>query len=110
MSGRREIEFPWGDTVVRSRPTLARFSEVEQKFGPAPTLLQQVARSEMSITKQLLPLLVVMLRGCDDVPKDAQKLIEQAYEHGAEQYMLPMVRWLQAGFTVDEPTEPQSGN
>jgi len=113
MSARREIEFPWEDgQTILSRPTLLKMSQVEQKFGAALRLVDRLGRSELSTTGELLPLLAVMLRGCDGAPKADAKIIETAYELGPVRFVVPMIDWIVAGHTVDTPADPSttSGN
>ena len=107
---RREIEFAWGEGVIRSRPTMAKIAEVETKFGPAPIIARRVASLEFSVTKELLPLLAVVLRGCEDVPKGDGKVMEAAFELGAYSFIGPVVSWLVAAYDVAEPPEPTEGN
>jgi hypothetical protein len=108
---RKEIEFPWGEAVIRSRPTMARVAEIETKFGPAPALARRLINMELSISKELLPLLAIMLRGCEDAPKGDAAIMQQAFELGAVAFVAPATLWLVAAYQVDEPVEAQpSGN
>lgn len=108
---RKEIEFEWGDTVIRSRPTMARVAEIETKFGPAPALARRLINMELSISKELLPLLAIILRGCDGAPRGDASLMAQAFDLGAVGFVGPAALWLVAAYQVDEPAEEQpSGN
>lgn len=107
MSGRREIEFPWGDSMVLCRPTLARMSEVETKIGAAPSVLKQIGSSEFAISK-LCQLVAIIIRGGDGVPKDAGQIMDSVFEGGADKYYMPVIHWLHAGITVDEPAAAKS--
>ena len=102
---RKEIEFEWGEAVIRSRPTMARVAEIERKFGAAPVLARRCANFELSLTSELLPMLGVMLRGCDDAPKSDAKIIEEAFALGASNFVSPMAFWLIAAYAVDAPAD-----
>lgn len=114
MNPRKEIEFPWGETIIRSRPTMARVAEIERKFGAAPVLARRCANQELSISAEQLPMLAVMLRGCDEAPRTDAKVIEAAFDAGAANFINPMVFWLIAAYTVDTPVDqsedPPAGN
>lgn len=112
MNIRQEVEFPWGDATVRSRPTLARVAEIEGKFGPAMPLLARLGRQELSLSRELLPLLWIMLRGLDGVPKAEKQFAEDAFERGAVGFTAAMIEWLSAAYLVNEPTpkEDPAGN
>lgn len=105
MSIRQEVEFPWADGKVRSRPTLARMAEIEGKFGPAMPLLSRLGRQELSLTREFLPLLWIMLRGLDSVPKAEKQFAEEAFELGAVGFTAAMIEWLSAAYLVNEPTQ-----
>ena len=107
MSFRQDVEFKWDGATVRSRPTLARVSEVEQKFGPAMQVLGRLGRSELSLTREFLPLLWIMLRGADGVPKAEKPFLEQAFEAGAVGFTTPMIEWLSAAYVTNEPPPPE---
>ncbi len=111
MSARREVEFPWVDgTTVLSRPTLLKISQVETAFGPAMRLLERIGQPEMSTTKEFLPLLTIILRGCDEVPKSDKQIQETAFDLGLAQFTLPVVNWIVAAYTVDNPAEAGEGD
>lgn len=103
MNPRQEIEFPWGEAVIRSRPTLARVAEVERKFGAAPVLARRCSNFEMPVLGEMLPILAIMLRGCDGVPKKEAELVEDAFDMGAAQFVAPMTFWLLGAYAVNEP-------
>jgi hypothetical protein len=112
MNPRKEIEFDWGGTVIRSRPTLAKVAEIETKFGSVPVLARRCSQLELAVAKEQLPILAVMLRGCEGAPKGDPNIIEGAYEMGAIRFVNPMTFWLIAAYSVDEPveTDPNPGN
>lgn len=105
MNPRKEIEFPWGEAVIRSRPTLAKVSEVERKFGPVTQILTRLARQELSLSTELLPLLGIMLRGADGAPKTDKAIAEDAFDIGAVSLLPPMIDWLQAAYMTNEPQD-----
>lgn len=108
MSARREIEFPWADgETIRSRPTLLKLSQIETKWGAAQALLQRIGTPEMNTTSEFLPLLVIILRGCEGVPKTDAKLAEAAFDLGLLQFIMPAIDWIVAAYTVDNPPEPK---
>jgi hypothetical protein len=106
MSPRREVEFPWGDGTVVSRPTLLKVSQIEAKFGAAAKFVDRLGDREKSFTGEVLPALAIMLRGCDGVPKTEAMIMDEAFAQGASQYIVPMINWIVAGLTVDTPSEP----
>ena len=109
MNPRKEIEFQWGEAVIRSRPTMAKVSEIERKFGAAPVLARRCSQFEMPLMGEMLPILAIMLRGCDDAPKGDNKVAEAAYDMGAAAFVSPMTFWLIAAYAVDEPQdEPEA--
>ncbi len=112
MNPRREIEFPWNGETIRSRPTLARVAEIERKFGPAPVLARKCSNMELQVLSEQLPMLAIMLRGCDGVPKKDAELLEEAFEQGAAEFVAPMTFWLIAAYAVNEPQSkaPPEGN
>ena len=103
MNPRREIEFQWDGAAVRSRPTMAKVSEVERKFGAAPVLARRCAALELSVMGEQLPILAIMLRGCEGVPKKDAEIVEEAFDAGAIGFLLPMTEWLAAAYSVNEP-------
>lgn len=108
---RKEIEFPWGEVVIRSRPTMARVAEIETKFGSAVALARRVLNMEISISKELLPVLAIILRGCEDAPKGDAAIMQQAFDLGAVSFVAPVTLWLVAAYQVDDPVEAApSGN
>jgi hypothetical protein len=113
MSARREIEFPWeGGATILSRPTLAKLSQVEAKLGPALVLHRRIGSGEASTTRELLPLLAIVLRGCDGAPAKEEEIIEKAWIMGTVVFQVPLINWLTAGHMVDTPADPdaKSGN
>jgi hypothetical protein len=103
MNPRKEIEFPWGDDVILSRPTMARVAEIERKFGAAPVLARRCSNLEMPVLSEMLPALAVMVRGCDGAPKKDSEIIERAFEIGAASFIGPMTFWLVAAYSTNEP-------
>jgi hypothetical protein len=109
---RQEIEFKWGEDVIRSRPTLARITEIERKFGAAPMLARQCANLEMPTATVMLPILAVMLRGCDNAPAKDAAIMEKAWDLGAASFVGAMTDWLVSSYYVAEPQPeaPPAGN
>ena len=103
MNPRKEIDFDWNGQTIRSRPTLARVAEIERKFGAAPVLARRCSNMEMSVLNEQLPILAIMLRGCEGVPKKEADLIEEAFDLGAVGFVSPMTFWLIAAYSVNEP-------
>lgn len=103
MNPRREIEFEWNGQTLRSRPTMARVAEIERKFGAAPVLARRCSNMEMPVLAEQLPILAIMLRGIEGVPKKDAELLEEAFEQGAANFIAPMTFWLIAAYSVNEP-------
>lgn len=104
MSARREVEFPWVDgTTVRSRPTLLKLSQVETRFGSALKLIARLHPFDLQLTTELIPLLTIILRGCDGVPKREGEIMEALFDMDYLQLVAPAIEWLGVGFTVDNP-------
>lgn len=102
---RREVEFTLGAVTIRSRPTLAKVAEIETKFGPLASLLDKIGTSQMSLSGQTLPILSIVLRGCDDAPKGDTALREAIFEQGVAEMNGPLIRWIVAAYTANEPAE-----
>lgn len=107
MNPRQEIDFPWGAAEVRSRPTLGRVAEIERKFGPVLQIIGRFRKDELSLTGELLPMLAIMLRGCDGVPKGDAAVMDDIYDIGPNLFFTPFLLWLNAAYVVNEPAPPK---
>lgn len=97
VEGETEHEF-----VVR--PTFARISAIEARFGPAFPLSQRIGRMEIGV-KEICDLVATILKGEPGAPDD-KTIAEWVYARGAYTYVVPIVLLLNEATKAGQPEEP----
>lgn len=101
--GAKEVTFLLGDAEFPQRATLAIMQRVEERFGPAFTLVERLRKRDVTV-RELLELLALILRDREGVPKGAA-LAAAVEPVGVAETIAACVVWLCYGLASDMPSE-----
>jgi len=98
----KEVTFLLGEGAFPQRATLGVLQRVEARFGPAASLINRLARQDVTVadTGELLGLI---LRDHHDAPKKAA-LVEAMEPVGVRETMGALVAFLAYGMASDMPS------
>lgn len=109
---RKEVVFTFSDKdgdplEVTTRPTLARVSAIESRFGAVTSLLQRFSRNEVSVG-EITILVGQMINGVSGAPP-IKELPDAVFEQGALTFAGPCVDFLLAAISAPEKPKAPDG-